>query len=162
MKITDAIISAKKAEDDIKALTDQLSKYKALIQMYFDKNDLKEFEVVQESTSGRKLVATKTERVYVDYNIDKLRESLSKDVFDEITSKSYEIVDIETLKSLLKAAGISASEFKKCIKVTQSINKDALKQLYSVGDIKAKDIQGCYDAKIVKGISIKERTGDTD
>lgn len=150
-------------EEQIAGLKSILQASKAKIQDYFDKHDIKELEVEPENMAdGTTLVAKKTERVIIDYFVDKLKESLDKEVFNEVVHKNYHITDINGLIALLKKTGIKPDEFKQFIDVTTTVNKDALKQLYAVGDITKEDLKGCYSAKIVKSISIKPRKGDTD
>lgn len=149
--------------EQIAGLQSILQASKAKIQDYFDKHDIKELEVEpDEMNGGPSLIAKKSERVTIEYLVDKLKESLSKDIFNEVVLKDYRITDINGLIALLKKAGIKPDEFKQYIDVTTTPNNEALKQLYAVGDITKEDLKGCYNAKIVKSISIKERKGDTN
>ncbi|MCX7924117.1 MAG: hypothetical protein N3B21_19225 [Clostridia bacterium] len=154
-------------EEQIDGLMKLLQASKKKIQEEFDKQDLKEFVVEPEGPNNKKrtgvtLIAKKVERVTINYLLDKLQAKLDKEIFNEIVNKTYMINDMNGLIELLKKAGVSPGEFKKFIDVSTSVNKDAIKQLYSVGDIKKSDLEGCYEATIVKSISIKERKGDTD
>lgn len=163
--IDTTIIEAKRADRQIKELTAKLSEYKEKIQTFFDKADIVEYSVKvtkSDNYTGNvsEIRAEKTERIRVEYLPERLKEKIAPDIYNEIAIKSYSIVDMELLKGLLKKAGISASEFKKCIEIHTKIDKEALKRLYSVGDIKAADVRGCYSAKIIKGIALKEVSSD--
>lgn len=142
-------------EEQIAAFNALLARSKEKIQAYFDNKNIDCIEVEpDERTSG--LIAKKVERTYITYDADKLKEKLNKEVFNEIAIKTHTIINMEGLIQLLKNAGITPSEFKKYISTTYSVDKEKIKQLYSVGEITLKDLEGCYSSKIVKSIQIRE------
>jgi hypothetical protein len=150
-------------DEQITGLQSVLTTSKEKVHEYFDKHGIKELEVEPDAHSDEPaLIAKKVERITIDYYADKLKESLSKEVYNEVVNKTHTITNIDGLITLLKKAGIKPNEFKQYINTSVSVNKEALKQLYAVGDIKKEELQGCYSAKIVKSIQIKERKGDTD
>jgi len=157
MKIEDLVLKAHEAKLAIEKYSSELASLKQYIQKYFDK-----------STSGfvsvDNIIASKRERVDITYFPEKLRESLSKKIFNKVTNKKYYIKDLEGLVELLKEAGVSPSEFKKLIDVEITVNKEAMKQAYEVGDISKEDLAGCYSAKIIKYVQLNEgkEKGGTD
>lgn len=147
-------------EEQIAGLTSLLNRSKAAVQSYFDEHKIPELEVeFERGKTSVTLVAKKTERAYIDYHADKLKESLDKEIFNEIVVKTYVINNMEGLISLLKNAGIKPAEFKHFINTTEIVNKEKIKQLYAIGDITLESLKGCYTSKIVKSIQIKEKKG---
>lgn len=162
-KIEQIIRDTKLLEQQIQASTDLYNLSKQKIQSYFDEADIKELELKMENTStSSTLVAKKVERVTIVYNMDVLKANLSKDIYNEIANKQYSITNITKLTGLLKQAGISAKDFKECINVNVSINKEAIKQLYAVGDISKANMKGAYKATLSKYIQIKEGKGGSN
>jgi len=145
---------------EINALTRDYNKNKEHIQKFFDEKNIKEIEVepsIKQSAQFRVIVAQKQERITLDYNVDKLKENLSKEIQNEVIKKDYNINNIEGLIKLLKKSGVSPKEFKQYLDITETPIKAMIKELYNVGDIKKDDLKGCYSAKLTKSIHIKER-----
>ena len=157
MNVKDIIKNANAIEKQISRLSVELNECKNKIQQFFDKKGIKNIVVENEDQNGLTLVANKTERVYIDYDMDKLKEKLDKNVFDKIVVKQYIVVDMEGLVTLLREVGVKPREFKEFIKTIITPNKESLKNLYEIGEITKADLEGCYSAKIVKSIQIKEK-----
>ena len=163
MILKQLIKDTKSLEEKIDSLTKIYNAGREKIQNEFDEQNLKEIEVESDDFDDKVIVAKKVEKALIEYYADKLKEKLDSEVLNEIIIKTYMINDINGLISLLKNAGVNPQEFKKYVDVSQIVNKEAIKRLYSVGDITKEDIKGCYDAKIVKSISLKyKKKGDTD
>ena len=166
MNVKALIKHTRALELEIAQLTKVFNENKAKIQEFFDKKGLKEILVEtldKKDKDDVPLIAIKSERVYIDYFMDKLQEKLNKETFNKVAHKNYEIIDINSLVPLLQQAGVKANQFKDCIKTIIQPNKEALKQAYSLGEITKKDLEGCYSVKIVKYIQIKEqKKGDTN
>lgn len=158
MSIEELVLAAvnlqyKMEEDSIK-----LSSLKSRIQKYFDDNNKDRVDV--HSLSGKDCYSvSKQERVNITYDVDKLKKRLNKETFNEITDRKYIITDIDGIVKLLKRAKIKPEEFKQLIDVETTVNREALKQLYSIGEITMDKLKGCYDAKINKSIKIIVKQG---
>jgi hypothetical protein len=158
VSIKKLIRETKCLEKQIAQLTDKLQANKEKIQVFFDSKKIKTLEVEPgNSIDSVGLIATKTERIYIDYFVDRIQGKFDKEILDEILNKTYTIHDIKGLTIMLKKAGINPSEFKKFINVAVSPNREAIKRLFEMGIIK--DLKGCYSAKVVKSIQIKEQKG---
>ena len=118
----------------------------------------KEIEVSLKDVDGdKKLMVSKAERMCsLVYDVDKLQKNLGNDLFFEVVNKTYTVTDINALIELMKAHRIKPSEFRPLINVKIEANKEAIKQLYSLGEIKMKALKGAYTATISKVINIKE------
>lgn len=127
------------------------------IQAYFDINKVAELEVDADADTEHSLIAKKSERVTIEYYTDKLKENLDPEIFNEIVVKSYQITDMKGLTKLLKSSGVSPADFKKFIRVDQSVNRSEIKRLYDEKEITKKDIKGCYLAKVSKSIKITRK-----
>lgn len=166
MKIEQLIRETYNLAEQAAELTNKYNANRKKIQEHFDEKQIKKLIVNDLPDSvgdnGASLTVTKIETVTIDYFVDKLQESLSKDIFNEIVNKYYSIKNINGLIELLRKANIKPSEFKEFIDVKITPNKEAINQLYSVGDITKNQLKGCYSAKITKSIRIQKGKGDTD
>jgi len=157
------IRETKDLEKQINDLKAQYIENKQIIQNIFDKEKLKEYIVPADKVNGKDIIVKRTERVTIEYLVDKLKQKLSKEIMNEITIKMYMITAMPRLIKLCKMYNVPVETFKECIQVEETINKDAIKQLYEVGDITHDDIAGCFKATLTKNISIKYRgKGDSD
>jgi len=96
-----------------------------------------------------------TERMYISYDAEKLKEKLDKELYLEMVDKSYAINDIEGLKKVLQASGVKPSEFKPFLVVKDEPNRKKISELFSMGEISLKQLKGCYTAKMTKSIQVK-------
>jgi len=158
-KIHDVIREAYSLGRQLHVLSGQYNEQIFLIKRYFDKKDVKFVDVKPEKDCADSvcLEAVRTERVYTDYNVERLEKKISKNLFKEITDKEYQIVDMDGLASVLKNHGVKFSEFKKFIRTTTKVNRDKIKQAYALGKLTMDEISGCYSANIVKSVQIKEK-----
>lgn len=154
--IQTAIEDAADAKAAINRYNKQLASCNEFIQEYFDKNNLKSHTI---QTDEHLIIATKVEKVTVDYDVKKLRSMVDQDLMSELVDKTYGIEDMNGLIKLLKKYKVPPAEFKKYIKVDEKVNKERIKQSYEIGDIKLEDLKGCYKAKIVKYITIHVEGG---
>jgi hypothetical protein len=136
------------------------------IQAYFDENKIKEMEVYSDVSDKSKgfpmLRAIKVERLNITYSVDKLKETLDKEKFNEAIIRDYYVSDIDKLKDMFKEAGLSPKEFRECVKYVETPNKAAIQQMYDMGEITVKDIKKCATYTLSKYIQIKEKKGDKD
>lgn len=80
--------------------------------------------------------------------IDKVKQNLTKDQQKMVLKKQYVINDIDGLVEYLKSCGVNPKKFKTFITVFEEMNEQALEQAYELGDIKRKQLNGCYQVKI--------------
>lgn len=151
--IKDAFSFQKKIEE----LTTLMKGNLQQIHEHFDSEAIRELEVEAETEGDIALIAKKSERVTVEYFPDKLEKKLSSELFNEVVNKSYAIIDMPALIILMRSHGISPKDFKKLIRVDQSVNRPELKRLYDDGEITKSDIKGCFSAKISKSIKISRK-----
>ena len=167
MNVKDLIKRTYSIAKQANSLKKEYIENRAKIQEFFDKKGLNEVEVdpdpiMAEANHISKIIVRKSESIKLVYIPEKLKESLDKELYNEIVSKQYSISDINGLIKLIKNAGISFKDFKKCINITESVSKEKIEHLYDVGDITKEDLEGCYTATIVKSIRITERKGGTN
>jgi hypothetical protein len=103
------------------------------------------------------ITVLRTERVTINYDMDKLKEKLDKDIYEEIADKTYYVSNMDKLLKLIKSAGISAREFKSCIGVVVQPKRSEIKSLYDSGYITKDNLKGCFTAKISKNIQLKKK-----
>ena len=144
-KTVDEVVSLQNQINGLKMLLDNKKK---LIEKYFDYTG-------EKNISNNECTVYVNEKVKIDYDINELKNKLDENTFNEIIDKKYIIKDWNELKKILKKYKISSSELKKVIKIEKEINEKSIKELYNSGKINIKDIEGCYDAKVSKSISIR-------
>jgi hypothetical protein len=164
MNIKQLILETNRLEKQQEATQAHINKNLKEIQAYFDEKKIKELDVVRFDASGQNglLHVVKVERLNITYNVDKLRETLDKERFNEVVTRDYYVHDLEKLKSKFKQAGLSSKDLRECIGVIETVNKAAIQQMYSLGDITLKEIKLCSSSTLSKYIQIKEKKGDKD
>lgn len=157
MKIKDLVIKAYKAKVESERQKVLYDGFRQQIQKHFDKQaaDTTSIEVDN-------IVASKRERIDINYLPEKLRQKLDKRLFKKVTNRTYFIKDIDGLVELLREAGIKPKQFKQLIDVAINVNKEELKKMYELGEITKADLDGCYTAKIIKYIDLRAGKGGTD
>jgi hypothetical protein len=161
--IGQAVFEIYECEKQVAALLIKIDERKQIVQQYFDNNGIKKLEVESNSKIGSlKLVAKRSERVTIKYDIDKLKKRLDPEIFLEISKRSYIITNIDAMIKLMKDNGISAKDFKALIEADIKVDNQAIKRLYDAHEINMADIKGCYDATINKFIKVEEGQGDSD
>lgn len=151
--IKDTFVLKRRLEDLQNAVKANMSN----IQAHFDSESIKELDVEGETDGDTPLIAKVMERVTTEWYPEKLQKKLSPEIFNEITNKSYAIIDMDGMKLLLKSHGVDPKAFRKLIRVDQSINREELKRLYSDQEITKSDIKGCFSAKVSKSIKITRK-----
>ena len=167
-KVRLLIAKAFSLKEIVDAKTNEYNKTRSQIYEFLEQTEQKSMrakvpaEHRDNSIESEELVATRVDKVTsITYDTEALRKKLDKELFNEIVDKTYTIVDIEGLKSLLKKAGVSPKEFKKYLHVTESVNGAKLQQAYSTGEIDLKSISGAYNVRLSKSIQIRKvRGGD--
>jgi hypothetical protein len=111
MEIKQLIRETKQLEKEIVAQKAKYDENRRKIQTYFDKHDIKDLEV-EKTENTNQMVASKIERAYIDYDVEKLKETFDKEILNEIILKSYSIIDIEALKSMVSRCRRKAGLFR--------------------------------------------------
>lgn len=159
MDVKALIRHTKSLEDEIAQLSKVRDENKAKIQEFFDTRGYKEILVMPESKDKNDIAlkAIKVEKCVIEYDMDKLKTKLDKDVFNKIVIKKYEVEDMVGMVAMLKENDVRAADFKPFIKVLMQPDKEAMKQLYAIGELSKADLDGCYTAKLTKYIQIKAK-----
>jgi regulator of replication initiation timing len=155
--VEQAVLDLANYERQVVATMESIEKLKHKIHQYFDENDKTQITVIVDDVNTQRTVtAKKQEKVYIKYDVEKLKDTLDPEMFTEVTKKAYTINNMEKLVGLCKQAGIKPKEFKKLVDVRIDIDGPAIKRLYDAKELTLKDIKGCYEAKISKSIKIIE------
>lgn len=129
-----------------------------LASFFRENRDVETLEVDDETLDNGVIVAKLSERISsLNYDVDALRASLGKEQFNEVVHKTYQVVDIDKLVSLLKNAGVSPSEFKQIIHIAETPDKAAIQQLFALGDITTEQLKGTYSATISQSVNISKK-----
>jgi hypothetical protein len=149
-------------EEQVGQLLLNIDKEKEEIGKYMDENGLKVLQCKKDESNSIMLVAKISGRATINYDVNKLREKLDKEMFLEVTKRTYEITDINAMIALMKSAGIGAKAFKNLISTIIKPDNAKIKFLYDNGELKMKQLKGCFSAKISKSVKITEETGGQD
>lgn len=99
-------------------------------------------------TNHVRLNVTKIRTKKVTWLLDKLKQKLGKETYNDVVDKIYTINDIQGLIKYLKTCGVDPKRFKKFIDVTEELDETKLNTYYETGALKKEDIKGCYDVKM--------------
>lgn len=152
--IQNAVIELDRLQKENILLGKKIELRKKEIQDYLDKKRLKEFEVVNDDLV---IEVKKVERIDINFDIEKLKNVLDKEVLIEIIDKTFTISDLELVKKAFKAAKMSPEQFKSAIEIKEIVNKQKVNKLYEIGDITTEKIKGCYEAKLIKYITLSNK-----
>lgn len=99
-------------------------------------------------TNHVKLRVTNVRTKKVTWMLDKLKQSIGKDVYKDVVYKTYTVNDMQGLIKYLKSCGVDPKKFKKFIDVTEELDETKFDTYYETGALKKEDIAGCYDVKL--------------
>lgn len=88
--------------------------------------------------------ATSVKPKKIEWKMDVLQQVLSKEIFNKICVKKYNIIDYEGLVKYLKTVGANPKVFKNFISCEKSMDDKALNQLSELGEITEEDLEGSY------------------
>ena len=80
--------------------------------------------------------------------MSKLKEKLSKDLFKQVTDKTYYIDDMEGLVRYLKKCGVNPKKFKMYVSSEVLVNEQKLDEAFQNDEIDMKQLEGCYSLKL--------------
>lgn len=99
-------------------------------------------------TNHVRLNVTRIRTKKVTWLLDKLKQKLGKETYNDVVDKTYTINDMQGLVRYLKTCGVDPKRFKKFIDVDETLNETKLNTYYETGALKKEDIEGCYDVKM--------------
>ena len=140
----------------------KIDENKDKLKKLFDSEGVSRVDVpaIDDTNGSVTVVCKKSERATIKYDAEKLRGRVDKEIFNEVTKRTYKIADIDKMISLIKGAGIRARDFKELLEVDISVDNQAIKRLYDAGEITMDQLNGAYTAKISKTIKITEEKSE--
>ena len=99
-------------------------------------------------TNHVKLTVTNVRKKKVTWKLDRLKQSIGKDVYKDVVHKTYTVNDMQGLIKYLKSCGVDPKKFKKFIDVTEELDETKLDTYYETGALKMGDMVGCYDVEM--------------
>ena len=99
-------------------------------------------------TNHVRLNVTRIRTKKVTWLLDKLKQKLGKETYNDVVDKTYTINDMQGLVRYLKSCGVDPKKFKKFIDVDEVLNETKLNTYYETGALKKEDIEGCYDVNM--------------
>ena len=105
-------------------------------------------EGVEYYTNHKHLGVTRVRRKKIIWDMNKLKEKLPKEKYKAVTTRRYEIEDMEGLVKYLKKCGVNPKRFKSFLNVTESVDEKELNNMSELGEITESDIRGCYTVEL--------------
>ena len=99
-------------------------------------------------TNHVKLRVTNIRKKKVTWKLDRLKQSIGKDVYKDVVHQTDTVNDRQGLIKYLKSCGVDPKKFKKFIDVTEEFDETKFDTYYETGALKKEDIAGCYDVKL--------------
>jgi hypothetical protein len=137
----------------IGTLNEEKSVLLSEIMAYMKQEELKVLPV--SGTSSKQSIVL-SERVSITYDISKLKEKLDPEVFKQVIRKEYMVNDFQQLVKLVAKFKVPKSDFLKLVSSIAAVDRNALNKLYDIGEITAKDLQGCYTVSVSNSLKLKD------
>lgn len=99
---------------------------------------------VEDEVLSHKIKVSKCQRKKIIFDIPKLSKRLPKKMMKQITKTAVEVEDYLGLSNYLKDIGADPEIVKSFLKVSKVIDEKQIEQLSNLGQLKTKDIDGCY------------------
>lgn len=97
---------------------------------------------------GRKSMrVTRVSRKKISWFIDKLEQTLGKQLCGKFIAKEYQITNWQEFASVLKKYDVPASEVLPFVNVIKTVDEKKLDYLSELGEINADDLEGCYSVE---------------
>lgn len=159
LRIKDSVrilFEARKKLNSVKKYVDEINRKESLYIKNFMFSNLRDkvFEITLDEgesyyQSPQKVRVQQVVRSKVVWKLEKLKERLTKEQINSIVDKEYTIIDMKGLSEYLKVCGVSAKEFRKYINVSEQLSESKLEIAYETGEIKKKQLEGCYEVENV-------------
>lgn len=134
----------KKFDKIQKKFTAIKAEYQQKIIAYMKQENVREISIEPSMLDGVPLSVKRITQKKVQFDLDKLKKSIDKELLNEIVDKTYTINDIDGLVKYLKSYGVNPKKFKTYLSVEEKVNQKKMNQLSEFGDISFEDIKGCY------------------
>lgn len=95
-----------------------------------------------------KVNVTRVRTKKITWLLDKLKQKLGKEIYNDVVDKTYTINDMQGLIEYLKTCGVDPKKFKKFIDVEEKLNETKLNIFYETGALRKSEIEGCYTVKM--------------
>lgn len=109
------------------------------------KDNVNTFDI---GVGDKNIKVTKVRTKKIIWDIEKLKQRVPKSLTKQFINKTYIVNDMQGLVKYLKSCGVDAKKFKKFIDVEEEVDNDKLNNLSELGEIKMKDINGCYELQL--------------
>lgn len=80
----------------------------------------------------------------IKYDVSKLEKALNKKLLNKVVEKRIVINDTEEFIEYLKSLGANPKDFKRLITVNKEVDKKVLEQMYELGEVTFKQLDGTY------------------
>lgn len=81
----------------------------------------------------------------IKWDLKKLLRNVGKKSYNEITDRSYEVIDFTGLAKYVKSLGGEPDIFKSFFNVTETVDEKKIDELGELGEIDTDQLSGCYE-----------------
>lgn len=99
--------------------------------------------------------ATMQKRLTLEYFPEKLKEKVSKELYEEMVDKTYVLENAEEFFKELRKLKVPVKLVKKYIHSETTISKKKIQDLYDEGTISLSDLAGCYKANVTRVVKVE-------
>lgn len=151
--VREAVIEFYENQEKFKSIKETYEKRReelqCVIRKYIDDEGLKYFRFLADSgvfkNANSILKVNNVKQKKVNFDIPKLKKSISKETFNKIVKKEYKIDDMEGLIDYLKKCGVNPKVFKSFLIITETVDQNVVNELGESGELKLEDLKGCYE-----------------
>lgn len=137
IKIREASLELFGLTNSFKETEDAYKKRKSELQKIIFSGGYKEFTV--DNLDVKCIQSNK-----IVWDMDKLKSNIGKELFNEVTDKTYTINDYKGLVKYLKSCGVNPKKFAQFINVEKKVNNKRVDELSELGEITVEDLQDTY------------------
>ncbi len=95
-------------------------------------------------------------RRQVAFDVDKVKEIVTKEQKERLIQKTVSIVDYNAFVQIMKKYKVPFSEVKEYLDIRENVSTKALQTMHEVGDIDLQDLKDCYEMITTEYISMNK------
>lgn len=96
----------------------------------------------------KKVVCQRISQVEVKFDVNKLKDVLTKKQQKAVIKKHYKVNNWPGLLNLLKESGVEWKEFLKYVDISETVDEAALEKIVELGEVDTDEIIDCSESRI--------------
>lgn len=91
--------------------------------------------------TNNSVIVSQVRKVDIQWDLSKLKKTLSKQTYKEVINKSYEIIDFKGLSKYLKEFGVDPEVFRTFLSVSEKVDEKTLDQKEQLGEVNFEELK---------------------